>query len=133
MTAQYEVNGGVADLLFVNRNGYATEVEIKVSVSDWRADQHKRKWRLPRPHVRRFYYAVPETLAGRAPADLPKDAGILAVAETDFLQVRQLRPAKLLPAVKFTHAQMEHMRAACYYRFWRAEMARLKMIVRAQA
>ncbi len=61
-----------ADLLTVDKAGFLTEVEIKVSLSDLRRDASKRKhwWfnrgettvRLPRRH---FYFAVPKEIANK--------------------------------------------------------------------
>jgi len=35
MMSQFAIDGGIADLVFVSRAGYATEVEIKISLADW--------------------------------------------------------------------------------------------------
>lgn len=52
-----------ADLLVVSKRHYLTEIEVKVSRSDFRADEKKRKHTLGlHPKVKRFYYAMPENV-----------------------------------------------------------------------
>jgi hypothetical protein len=52
----------LADLMWVTRDNYATEIEIKTTRSDWRVDGAKDKWRHLPGWVTRFIYAVPEAL-----------------------------------------------------------------------
>ena len=119
MMPEWEIDGGRADLLFVSRAGYATEIEIKVSFSDWQAYRDKEKWKRGRPHIARFFYAVPASLALRLPDWLPEGAGILAI---DGLRVRIVREARRFVAQKLAPAEIRRMEEACYYRFWRAEL-----------
>ncbi len=75
-----------ADLLACTKAGYLTEIEIKVSMSDWRIDKEKVKfrggqgveswWRL----VKNFYYAAPEGMAESWPEiGIPDWAGVISV------------------------------------------------------
>jgi hypothetical protein len=66
------------DLLIVSQAGYCTEVEIKISISDLKADfkkehQHKSK------KIKYFYYAIPEELKEKALPLIPEHAGLIIV------------------------------------------------------
>lgn len=79
------------DLLIVSQGHYATEVEIKVSVSDIKADLKKR-WNAHRSDkIRRFYYAVPDYL--KDCESLPVDCGLITVDEN--LRCKTVRPPRL--------------------------------------
>src|SRR5580700_7662207 len=56
-----------ADLLIVSKARYATEVEVKVSMQDWRKDFEKRKHKpgLRDERIKYQYYAAPPRLAER--------------------------------------------------------------------
>jgi hypothetical protein len=89
--------GWEADLIIVRKSLFTVEVEIKVTVSDFRHDAKKVEkhqaletgmydwmpWRdqprEQRPHVRPnyFYYALPDSISGKI--DVPKYAGLLVV------------------------------------------------------
>ena len=59
-----------ADLLFCTKSGFLSEIEIKISLSDWKADLLKAKHRVAYRQwamVKRFYYAAPPDLARRWP------------------------------------------------------------------
>lgn len=64
------------DLLIVTPARYATEVEIKVTASDIRADKRKHHDHNS-TKIRRFFFAVPDYLASCP--DLPEDAGLISV------------------------------------------------------
>jgi hypothetical protein len=64
------------DLLIVSPARYATEIEIKVTASDIRADLQKRHDHQSNK-IRRLYFAVPDYLASCP--DLPPDAGLISV------------------------------------------------------
>ncbi len=66
------------DLFFIQRNGYAFEVEIKRSKSDLLADfnkghDHKDK----KNRIRELYFAIPENLYESCKDIIPKNVGIL--------------------------------------------------------
>lgn len=130
MMTEWEIDGGIADMLFISRAGYATEIEIKISVSDWKADQNKGKFDRERPHVARFFYAVPEELADKVPVTIPSYAGILIVRSGkglkyhSFDQVREIRAAIRRKAQKISEQEITRLYRSAYYRFWREEMKR---------
>lgn len=76
-----------ADMIIVDRSTYkVTEVEIKVSLSDLKADFGKKKHRLgvdgswiPPDRVGRLYYCVPEGMLEKAKQLIPEHFGIIAV------------------------------------------------------
>jgi hypothetical protein len=100
-----------ADLLVCSKAGFLTEVEIKISMSDWKADLLKNKhrpdigWRQSRM-VKRFFYACPPEIAERwleikretmdektgivVTHAFPEYAGVLSVSEDG---VKVIRPA----------------------------------------
>lgn len=124
---QWEIDGGIADLLFITKAGYVTEIEIKCTMSDWNADADKSKWKRERPHVSRFFYAVPEKLADRIPEWVPQEVGIISLLECrkrGFPLVRMIREAKRLKSKPFGAKEIAHIHARCYFRFWRYEMKR---------
>ena len=81
-----------ADLVVCNKSGYISEVEIKISASDWKADKHKRKWMISEYSgkrssswclIRHFYYAAPLGLAKRWDEfGIPAYAGVIGVTKT---------------------------------------------------
>jgi hypothetical protein len=124
MLTEFEVDGGRADLVIISRSNYLTEVEVKISLSDWNADQHKRKFCGVRPHVSRFFYAIPETLKDKVPDWVPPEAGILVLYDMGhgFDRVSELRAAKRLNKLKVDDKTIRKMHESCYYRFWRQNM-----------
>lgn len=50
-----------ADFVYINKNNYLTEVEIKISVSDFKADFNKAHYHDSKD-VRSLYYALPKDL-----------------------------------------------------------------------
>lgn len=50
-----------ADFIYINKNNFLTEIEIKISISDFKADFNKKHFH-DSPKVRAFYYAIPEEL-----------------------------------------------------------------------
>jgi hypothetical protein len=68
------------DLLIVSPARYATEIEIKVTTSDIRADLKKRHDHRSNK-IRRLYFAVPDYLSSCP--DLPTEAGLISVDSQD--------------------------------------------------
>lgn len=126
-----EVDGFRADFVAVTKAGYLTEFEIKISASDWRSEKERRKWMVSRPHVRQFYYVVPEHLASKVPDFVPATAGILAARpDGDRDWIVEHRPATRMRALKVEPAWLRQMQVNAYYRFWHAEYRRLHMAAR---
>lgn len=116
------IDGGIADLLVITKAGYLTEIEIKVRLSDWKADLLKRKWYIERPHISRFFYAAPYDLASNPPEGLPEGAGILGISGAGqhirMVGVHVLRPAKRKRTTKLTRLEILELSDCMYYRWW---------------
>lgn len=66
------------DILSVSKKMFLREVEIKVSISDFKADFKKKH--NHGGNIKQFYYAVPYYILSKIEKDIPENAGIL-VAE----------------------------------------------------
>ena len=76
------------DMLVISSSGYATEIEIKVSLSDLKADQKKKHTHYSQ-RIKYFYFAVPEGLQKKALELIPDRAGLIVVREkSKFRQPR---------------------------------------------
>jgi len=73
------------DMLIVRPSGYAVEVEIKRTRSDFLADFKKRHTHNDK-RIKALYYAFPEELYEKCKDDVPDGAGILAIykGKADF-------------------------------------------------
>lgn len=110
------------DLAVVTRARRLWEIEIKLTASDWRADEHKRKWAgTSRRYISRFFYAVPAELAENIPAFVPSTTGIIVLGDW---YAPTVRPAKLMQAEKITDDQMWRLYESTYNRFWRQRFHR---------
>ena len=64
------------DMLIVTKNHYLTEVEIKISLSDLKAD-FKKKHQHKDENIKNFYHAFPAEMKEKAIELIPEEAGIL--------------------------------------------------------
>ena len=114
--------GGEMDLAVVSRAGYLWEVEVKLTLADWRADERKGKWLSPsRKYVSRFFYAVPSELVGAAPSFVPPETGLLEIGPS---WVKEIRTAKRRKVSKLTDAQMSRLLDSTYHRYWQERIHR---------
>lgn len=72
-----------ADFIYINQNNYLTEIEIKVSFQDFKADFTKKHYH-DSTDVRSLYYAVPYELYSKYKAEIhsmaaSKGAGIITL------------------------------------------------------
>ena len=78
------------DMLIVTKNHYLTEIEIKISLSDLKAD-FKKKHQHKDENIKNFYYAFPEEIKEKAIELIPEEAGILiAIKKEDGIQYREI-------------------------------------------
>jgi ribosomal protein S10 len=70
------------DILVLTPSGYATEIEIKVSKYDLLKDAEKRH-NHNHNLIRKFYFAVPESLKQIALESIPERAGLYVVSEIE--------------------------------------------------
>jgi len=78
-----------SDILYVTNSDYLNEIEIKVSLSDIKADL-KKKHNHDDPKVRNVFFAIPNELYDKAKKFIPIEYGILLVDKithkyTDYL------------------------------------------------
>lgn len=74
-----EIFGHETDFLSINKSGYVTEVEIKISKADFKKDFTK-KHHHESGYIKYFYYAVPYYMVDFALENLPENAGLLVVS-----------------------------------------------------
>ena len=75
-----EIVNHECDILIVTKNQYITEVEIKISLSDLKAD-FKKKHQHKDENIKNFNYAFPEEMKEKAIKLIPEEAGILIAVE----------------------------------------------------
>ncbi len=85
---QYE-----ADFLYITKNNYLYEVEVKISIEDFRADQKKKHYH-DHPDVRGFYYCIPEKIFTKHGDEIiqtckSKGAGLIVKMDSTGLKVFQ--------------------------------------------
>lgn len=68
--------GHEMDLFIISPSKYAYEVEIKISVSDFRAD-FKKNHTHESKYIREFYYAMPDYIYEKIKLEIPEHAGII--------------------------------------------------------
>ena len=87
------------DVLILNERGYATEVEIKTSMSDLKKDMEKRHGHS-HSLIKFLYFAIPRDMYERGAEDyIPEKAGIIVVWEDMYgtifsKEVRKARQRK---------------------------------------
>jgi hypothetical protein len=136
-----------ADFLAVTKAGYLTEVEIKVSRSDFQAEfkskAHKHRvlqegvpkqgqwrhktgydldWTTVQPHrVKHFYFAMPHELATQLEPLVPTYCGLVAIStggRFGALKVKVLRPAPILKNHrKLTQEEIHQIMRSNHYRY----------------
>jgi hypothetical protein len=106
-----------ADLVVLRKSGWATEVEIKTTASDIKADLLKRH-NHDSPRFFNLWFAVPEALQDNP--DIPPQAGILSISHDRGWHVcRSYRPAKRNPgAQKITPDQRLKLTELGVLRTW---------------
>jgi hypothetical protein len=110
-----------ADLLCCSKNGYLTEIEIKISLSDWKADLEKRKWQQHNALklIKKFYYAAPRELAQRwAEIDMRPNAGVIAVDEGERGKIEIIRAATVGEHRRLTETEMLKLSRLGCLRYW---------------
>jgi hypothetical protein len=110
-----------ADLLVITPHGYATEVEIKVSRADWRADLAKEKWAFGLPTwISRFIYAVPASLG--IPEWVPPKCGVL---HFDNRTLRVARAPGRIGKEKVPDKVRAYLLHRTYIRYWTQQFERV--------
>lgn len=109
-------NGDRPDVYGVNASRHGLEVEIKVSLSDFKRDAGKRKWDWQWIPPIFFYYMVPRPLVEKVKPLLPEGAGLLTLAQhavdlyTGLPAIQcEVKPRRSPKAGKLTLATMVRM------------------------
>lgn len=113
-----------ADLIAVRTDSLqVTEVEIKVSVSDFRNDRKKRKFEngfgLDR-RIQRFFYAVPAAISAKVEPELPPGAGLFIISREEYgvtVEIRR-RAQRLTTARPSTPEEMLKLHQLAAMRYW---------------
>lgn len=132
-----------ADVLALSKANLAWEIEVKISVADYKKDAEKTTERSHRGHgtrglipgVRkhdllgtgcvtgpnRFSFAMPEEVWGKIDTDsVPEFAGVFVISHNwQRLVAREVRKPRLLHKGKVTDNTLQRARTAMYYRYWR--------------
>lgn len=133
------VFGWEADVVSVNKTGFISEFEIKVTRADFKAEAKKAHRKLltdpveqtffgkrvhPRPNY--FYFAVPENLI--QPEEVPDYAGLLYVCKhvkrhaLYFGTAREVKSPKRLHREKIDDGQRRQLSRAMTVRYWRQRL-----------
>jgi len=110
-------DGGQADVLAVNKDGFLIEAEVKVSLDDFRRDRNKIKHRHLKENdgrwpTRYFYFAVPYNIANKVSMlcdQLYPYAGVLGAKAEDEYGVVVYKEAKARSARKLSLLQVTRM------------------------
>jgi hypothetical protein len=123
------------DVCVITSAGYLYEIEIKRTLSDWKADEAKYKWKMPRNQVCKFYDAIPPELYEKKPPFVSDDTGIIFLtkptAENQGFRVyaNVHKEAKRLSREKIDDKRLSYIMGVFYHRYWslRWDMGRRSM------
>lgn len=118
------------DIFILKPSGYCTEIEIKRSISDLKAD-FKKKHTHKDNRIKNFYYCIPEQLIEKALEIIPKDAGILECYFSGKLRCRIYRESvSNKEARKLTEDEKVKLMRLAYMRIWsmKKKLARLENV-----
>lgn len=123
--------GYEADILYTTKSWYLTEVEIKISKSDFMADfkkYHKHDSKL----TKYLYYAVPSNLLKIAKDMLSPDVGILEVFQPPWLKkglmVKVVRDAVIRVNKPLSEKQIINLYRLGCYKEWGFKQKQLKSV-----
>lgn len=91
-----------ADLFVFSKARYASEIEVKISLFDWKADLKKKK-HADLKYIKHFYYAVPTDLIDKIPDGIDVRYGLIEVYQGNqdsILRARFIKRADNLGATK---------------------------------
>lgn len=117
--------GWEMDLALVSKSDYLTEIEIKLTLSDWKRDGDKDKFLnihlYPKRfrYIKYFYYAVPEKLLPKTPDFVTDETGIITFNERGLVTV-QRQPTCRKGCEKLTNRMVAQLYSKFYwrYRWW---------------
>lgn len=104
-----------ADLIYITKSGYLTEVEIKVDINDFRSDFNKKVYHSS-PLVSALYYAFPEKLYKKHKDEIRERvkgiAGIITVCNYECKVIAKAPKRKNIKALIDTQIK-DFMRIGC--------------------
>jgi len=121
------------DLMIVTPAHYAYEVEIKISISDLKAEKRKKPWAHHDKRIKGLYFAVPDDLKEQAIPLIDKDAGLLAVERYYYkgasgLKCNILRkPTINNNARKLNDGEINRLYELCAMRVWNLKETAMKL------
>lgn len=127
-----------SDLLIIHPSGWCWEIEIKVSVADFRREFKTKSGKhaaILRGHtvgysgrlrptiVRQFYFAMPVEVWEKVKGEIQEYAGVILLDDSRRDAWKRLRPwiekkPKSLPARKCTETDRVNLLRSIYYRSW---------------
>ena len=116
------------DMLIVSKNRYLTEVEIKISLSDLKAD-FKKKHQHKDENIKNFYYAFPAEMKEKALELIPKDCGILIAVKKEcgipYRKIECYRKPKINKEAKpINDIVLSRIYRLGYLRYWNYRMSK---------
>lgn len=116
------------DMLIVTKNRYLTEVEIKISLSDLKAD-FKKEHQHKDENIKNFYYAFPEEMKEKALELIPKDCGILIAVKKEcgipYRKIECYRKPKINKEAKpINDIVLSKIYRLGYLRYWNYRISR---------
>ena len=122
-----EIVNHECDMLIVTKNYYLTEVEIKISLSDLKAD-FKKKHQHKDENIKNFYYAFPEEMKEKALKLIPKECGILIAVEKEcgipYRKIECYRKPKINKEAKpISDIVLSKIYRLGYLRYWNYRMS----------
>lgn len=118
---------GELDVISVNRSGYVSEFEVKVSRSDFKADAKKRKWQyfdtlIGRAIPNYFTYVCPEGMI--KPEELKPYMGLIYYTEGQLTIIK--RPVLIH---KYKHDIIKLLTKLCRVNNWKAYFGAQKLTI----
>ena len=115
------------DMLIVTKKYYLTEVEIKISLSDLKAD-FKKKHQHKDENIKNFYYAFPEEMKEKALKLIPKECGILIAVKKEcgipYRKIECYRKPKINKEAKpINDIVLSRIYRLGYLRYWNYRMS----------
>ena len=117
-TPSYQM--GQPDVLGITAGRYMVEIEIKRSVSDFRADAKKdhriNRSRFLKNQPRQFYYLMESRLADKLVGEIPEWAGLMKTDERFYVEIvkqapvnKESLPLSLKQCVRLSRMMTSHM------------------------
>jgi len=109
------------DLLVLTQSGYAWEIEIKISLSDLKADKKKHHQHFSNK-IKRLYFAVPIELQEQALTLIPERAGLFVVGGKAYrggVAVQLIKAPQInIQARPFNPEEINHLYKLATLRMW---------------